>query len=77
MLQLYYWNSVKALGGFNEGTALALAESKEQAIALIVYSFTGGVWNYNQTRQSLEQELQSTEPDIYTEPVGMYQYGPD
>ena len=76
-MKLYVWSRVKTLEGYNPGRASALAESKEEAIELIVNEYSGTVYSkrFFDEALALRAELENTEPTVYDSPQGFYQYG--
>lgn len=67
-MKLFYWSEVPSLTDYWSGGCFALAETKEQAIDLIVAAYraergwTDGSY--------LRMELNSTEPIISETPIG-------
>ena len=62
-LKLFYWDDVDALEDFATGHAFALAESKEQAIELVVDED-------GRASEPLRLELTEKEPRVIDEPEG-------
>lgn len=64
--KLFHWDYLDAIEDWGPGNAAAMAETKEEAIQLIVMSC-----NDNPTIQArLRAELIATDPVIYDEPAG-------
>ena len=64
-MKLYLWDCVETLKAYRPGMAFAHAETKEDAIALIVAES----YMSKEGKASLKEELESTVPDIFE---GMY-----
>jgi hypothetical protein len=85
-MKVFYWGRVYALAECFPGEVIAVAESKEEAIALVMDKFrlryTGPGWeNHTRSRNEIkeeekfEKELSSTEPEEIELPAGFYIYG--
>jgi hypothetical protein len=66
-VRLYYWDTVEALADHAPGIAFAFADSKEQAVELVMDAF--GEYS------KLRLELTGTEPTVYEGPHGFYVMG--
>lgn len=78
MLKLFVWHRLKHTANYSPGMAYALAESKEQAIKLVLLSKFGAPpyreFDKSEARK-FKEELESIDPDIHDEPYGSYEWG--
>jgi hypothetical protein len=84
-MKLYFWSKVNALADYNPGLAFAHAESKKEAIELIIESYLPignknnygeAVYNYLKKKADmLRKELLSKKPDIIKGKYGHTEMG--
>ena len=59
-LKLFLWESIEILDNDNPGMAFAIAETKEQAIYLVLLDYTGG----DEDAPDLRKILKSIKPKV-------------
>lgn len=74
-LKIYYWDSLETLGQYQCGEAFALADSKEQAVKLIMKEFEAPGYRSQKDIQELKTELESGTPTVYDSPKGFCIWG--
>lgn len=70
-MKAYVWGAVDFLAEYIPGVALAVAESREEAIKLIVEDF----FSCYRASSGLEKELRDTSPDVYDLPFVFWERG--
>lgn len=85
-MKVFRWPEVRALAECFPGEVIAVTETKEEAIDLVMTKFrlryAGPDWkDHTKSRKDiteenrLEKELLSTEPEVHELPAGFYIYG--
>lgn len=75
-MQVYMWNDIPSLNSYNNGVAVSLASSLEEAVELVVnfVKLQGetdqGFWFDNEALAQLKLELETLEYQVHTGPMG-------